>query len=126
VRKGCGGRATALERDADSGLGTRFAPGHDVAAAQGTPAEAVIVRAHDGALSSVADRIAAGGAVSGRAVGGRTLPISHAIPVTPAVTAVTGMANPASPAPDIPAGVGGTSSLWAAGDVGNGIGVTPV
>src|SRR6478672_3658752 len=66
VRKGCGGRATALERDADSGLGTRFAPGHDVAAAQGTPAEAVIVRAHDGALSSVEDQVAAGGTGSGR------------------------------------------------------------
>ena len=126
MRKGCGGRATALERDADSGLGTRFAPGHDVAAAQGTPAEAVIVRAHDGALSSVEDRIAAGGTGSGRAVGGRALPISHAIPVTTTVTtvaaatAVTGMANPTSPA------LSGTSSLWAAGDMGNGIGVTPV
>ena len=111
---------------ADSGLGTRFAPGHDVAAAQGTPAEAVIVRAHDGALSSVEDQVAAGGTGSGRAVGGRALPISHAIPVTTTVTtvaaatAVTGMANPTSPA------LSGTSSLWAAGDMGNGIGVTPV
>jgi hypothetical protein len=88
-----------------------------VAAAQGTPAEAVIVRAHDGTLSSVDDPIATGEQASRRAVGGRALPISHGVRTAATVTRTP---YPTSPAP------AGTSSLWAAGDVGNGIGVTPV
>ena len=100
-------------------MGTRSATGLDVAAAQGTPAEAFTVRAHGDALSSVGDRSAAGAQGSGRAVGDRALPISHGVHAPATASGAW------TPVPAPPVGTG-APTLWAAGDVGNGIGVAPV